>query len=466
MIEVSSVFLAAAKQVFLVGGAVRDILRRGKAHDWDLATDAHPEEVIQLFSDINRGKKAKKGSDNFRCFVIPTGIKHGTVTLHYKDLKLEVTTFRSDGVYSNGRHPDNVEFGVSIEEDLSRRDFTMNAAAYKLPKGPLVDPFNGREDIKRRLIRCVGKPEERFNEDGLRPMRALRFASQLNFAVDGNLLEAIPAALPLTGMVAVERIRDEIDKILLTDKPSIAFKLMEETGLLRQLIPELAACRGVRQDKKNGMHLFDVLDHSLLCCDYTARDNGHDKSSLALCLASLYHDIGKSITAKLNEDGEWTFHKHESESSEIARKILLRFRYPNSVIDKCCHLIKEHMFSYDANYSDAAVRRFIIRVGEENLKDLFSLRRADAYATAAKEMKHDNLLPLIKHIEKVMEQSRAFTIKDLSIGGKDLIMEGILPGKHMGIILEELLEAVIEDPELNKREKLLEIAGNINKRYI
>ena len=466
MIEVSTIFLSAGKQIYLVGGAVRDILRRGKAHDWDLATDARPEEVIQLFSNVNMGKKGKKGSENFRCFVIPTGIKHGTVTLHYRDLKLEVTTFRSEGLYSNGRHPDNVEFGVSIEADLSRRDFTMNAAAYKLPKGPLVDPFKGRDDIKRRLIRCVGKAEERFNEDGLRPMRALRFASQLNFAVDGNLLEAIPAALPLTGMVAVERIRDEIDKILLTDKPSIAFRLMEETGLLKQLIPELAACRGVKQDRQNGMHIYDVLDHSLLCCDYIAKDKGHDKSDLSLCLASLYHDIGKSVTAKLNENGEWTFHKHESESSEIARKILSRFRYSNAIIDKCCHLIKEHMFSYDANFSDAAVRRFIIRVGEENLKDLFALRRADAYATAEKEMTPYNLLPLMKHIDRVLAQSRAFAIKDLSVKGSDLILEGIKPGKHMGLILEELLEAVIEDPELNNKEKLLEIAVNINKRYL
>ena len=466
--EAASIFINAGKQVYLVGGAVRDILRRGRANDWDLATDAKPEEVIELFSRPKGGRTA--GNKNkIRSFVIPTGIKHGTVTLHYRDLKMEVTTFRSESGYSNFRHPDRVSFGVSMEEDLSRRDFTMNAAAYKLPKGPLVDPFDGRGDIKNSLIRCVGNPLERFSEDALRPMRAMRFASQLNFNVDQNLLDAIPAVLPLTKMVAVERIRDEMDKILVTDKPSIALGLMEKTGLLELLIPELAACRGVKQDRVNnsGYHKFDVLDHSLLGSDYASIDRTYYEGGnpLHVRLAVLYHDIGKATTAEPDGHGGWTFHGHDRESSKIARKILRRFKYPNALIEKVCILIDEHMFNYQENWSDAAVRRFIIRSGEENLRDLYSLRRADAFGTTGIEPSSSFLLPMMNRMEKILSEKKALSLKDLAVSGKDLIKIGISPGKYMGIILEELLNTVIEDPELNTMEKLLEIAEKINNRY-
>ena len=464
--EAASIFINAGKQVYLVGGAVRDLLRRGKANDWDLATDARPDEVIELFSPPRDIRLAGK---KIRSFVIPTGIKHGTVTLHFKDLKMEVTTFRSESGYSNFRHPDRVSFGVSIEEDLSRRDFTMNAAAYKLPKGPLVDPFNGRGDIRGNFIRCVGKPEERFSEDGLRPMRAVRFASQLRFSVDQNLLDAIPAVLPLTKMVAAERIRDEMDKILITEKPSIALNLMEKTGLLELLVPELAACRGVKQDRINGSgyHKFDVLDHSMLSSDYASMDRTYysEGNPLHIRLAALYHDIGKTTTAEKDEHGGWTFHGHDRESSKITRNILLRFKYPNALIEKVCILIDEHMFNYEENWSDAAVRRFIIRSGEDNLRDLYSLRRADAFGTTGIEPSSSFLLPMMNRMDKILSEKKALSLKDLAISGKDLIKIGISPGKYMGIILEELLNTVIEDPEQNTREKLLEIAGKINLRY-
>ena len=465
--EIAAIFTQAGKQVFLVGGAVRDLLQNHKAKDWDLATDARPEEVIALFQRRKTGPGSDSGGEKsrvpLRSFVIPTGIKHGTVTVHYKDLSVEVTTFRSESGYSDGRRPDSVEFGVSIEEDLSRRDFTMNAAAYRLPSGPLVDPFDGKEDIKRRLIRCEGNPEERFSEDGLRPVRAVRFASQLGFAIDEGLLAAIPGALPLTAKVAAERIREELEKILASDKPSTALLLMEKTGLLTLLIPELAACRGAKQDRYQGFgfHRFDVLDHSLLACDFAAREG----ASPEVRLAALYHDIGKPVTAQIDENGVRTFYRHEKESSVLARQLLLRFRYPNVVMDKVCHLIEEHMFLYEESWTDAAVRRFIIRVGEENLPDLYALRRADAYGMAGKEPPRDFILPLAYRIEKILAGSRAFSMKDLAVSGKDLIASGLPPGKHMGIILRELLEAVVEDPDLNTKEKLLEIAGKINQRY-
>ena len=437
---------------------MRDLIQGKKAKDWDLATDARPEEVLALF----QRRKAPGGGGKAISFVIPTGIKHGTVTVHYKGLPMEVTTFRSESGYSDGRRPDKVEFGLSIEVDLSRRDFTMNAAAYGLPSGPLVDPFDGRRDIKKRLIRCVGSPEERFAEDGLRPMRALRFASQLGFSVDALSLAAIPGALPIAAKVAAERMRNELEKIIASDKPSIALRLMEKTGLLTLLIPELAACRGVKQERVGGQgfHRFDVLDHSLLACDFAARQ----ADATEVRLAALFHDIGKPVSEQVTDDGFRSFHRHEKESAKMTRDILSRFRYSNAVIDNVCHLIAEHMFHYDETWSDAAARRFVMRVGEETLPHLYALRRADTYAQAKKEPPPRLLLPLINRIEKVLAESRALSLKDLAVSGKDLITLGIPAGKRMGIILGELLEAVVEDPALNTREKLLEIAGNIHEQ--
>ncbi|MDR0387095.1 MAG: HD domain-containing protein [Treponema sp.] len=438
--EVAGIFNRAGKQVFLVGGAVRDIVRGKKAHDWDLATDARPEEVIALFKKV-----------------IPTGIKHGTVTILYKGNSLEVTTFRTESDYRDGRRPGRVEYAAAIEEDLSRRDFTMNAMALELPGGRLADPFGGAEDIKRGIIRCVGRAEERFDEDGLRPLRALRFAAQLGFTLDGAILEAIPGALGTTAKVSPERVRDELDKILTSPKPSAAFLPMEKTGLLALLLPDLAACRGVEQ---KGYHRFDVLDHSLLACDYAAAHG----FPLHVILAALLHDIGKPRTRDLKE-GVWTFHNHERESARLARNILTSFRYPNAVTGATVHLIEEHMFFYEDAWTDAAVRRFIIRVGEENLHDLYALRRCDTYGTAGVAPSPTLLLPLMRRVEAALAQSRAFSLKDLAVSGKDLMAIGVTPGPGMGTILNELLETVVDDPALNRKEALLEIAANYARTH-
>jgi tRNA nucleotidyltransferase/poly(A) polymerase len=445
--EVSSIFSNKNKQLYLVGGAVRDSLRGFKAQDWDLATDALPEEVITMFREsVPRG------------FVIPTGIKHGTVTVHYKGHAMEITTFRTESNYSDGRRPEKVEFGASIEEDLSRRDFTMNAMAYKIPDGPLIDLFGGKADIKARLIRSVGKAEERFAEDGLRPFRAIRFASQLDFRLEEEVLAAIPGVRPLCAQVAPERIRDELDKIIGSKRPSTGFLLMEKTGLLEQFLPELAFCRGIEQ---KGFHCFDVLDHSLLALDYAA----NKETVPEVRLAALYHDIGKPLVRSLDDMGIWTFYQHERESSRMARDIFLRFRYPRAVIEKVCHLIEEHMFHYEENWGDAAVRRFIIRVGEENLPNLYDLRLADAYGMAKIEPSADSLARLMERINAVLEEKKALSLKDLAVSGNDLATQGIKPGKSMGIILRELLETVLDDPELNTREKLLEIASRMNDKW-
>jgi tRNA nucleotidyltransferase/poly(A) polymerase len=464
--EIAALFSGKGKQLYLVGGAVRDLLRGRPAHDWDLATDARPEEVTAIF------RNARPPSP-----VIPTGIKHGTVTVHYRGkeglkgaagkggapyIELEITTFRTESDYRDGRRPEKIAFASSIEEDLSRRDFTMNAAAARLPGGELVDPSGGKADIQRRIIRCVGNPAERFAEDGLRPLRAIRFAAQLGFTVDKETLDAVAGAAGVTAKVSAERIRDELDKILAA-APSAAFRLMEETGLLRLILPELAACRGVEQ---KGYHRFDVLDHSLFACDYAAKE-GWPREVL---LAALFHDTGKPATAAgpyrgEGEKREWTFYQHEKVSSRLARGILARLRYPNAVIDTVCRLVEEHMFHYDESWGDAAVRRFVIRAGEENLENLYRLRRADAYAAEGVEPGAGFLLPLAERVDRVLAKERTLSLKDLAVSGKDLVKEGIQPGKTMGIILRELFETVVDDPESNNREKLLEIAANLARRY-
>jgi putative nucleotidyltransferase with HDIG domain len=444
--DVAALFNARGREVCLVGGAVRDMLRGKKAKDWDLATDALPEEVMDIFRNAKtRGK------------VIPTGIKHGTVTVLYRGLSMEVTTYRTEAGYTDGRRPDKVSYASSIEEDLSRRDFTMNAVALLLPKGKKIDPFGGEKDIKAGIIRCVGDPAARFAEDGLRPLRAVRFAAQLSGGLDPLTMSAIPNALETCAKVSAERVRDEIEKIILSDKPSRAFLLMERTGLLQLFLPELAVCRGVDQ---KGFHRFDVLDHSLLACDYAAEK----KYSLEVRIAALLHDIGKVPTRKRDELGIWTFYQHEVESEKMARSILVRLRWPNALIDLVCHLVKEHMFHYTDDWSDAAVRRFIARVGEENLAMIYQLRRADAYAAAAVEPGPGFLLPLADRAEKILEEKQAFSLKDLAINGNDLIGVGIPPGKSIGIILGELLETVLDDPGQNTRETLLAIATKIKNK--
>jgi putative nucleotidyltransferase with HDIG domain len=304
----------------------------------------------------------------------------------------------------------------------------------------------------------VGKSEERFSEDGLRPLRALRFASQLGFTVDDAALAAIPGALATTAKVSPERNRDELDKTIGSPKPSTAFLLMEKTGLLGLILPELAACRGIDQ---KGFHRFDVLDHSLLACDYAARI----AAPQTVRLAALFHDIGKPAVRKLDGSGVWTFYQHEKVSATMARDIGLRFRYPSALIDRVVHLIAVHMFHYEDTWTDAAVRRLIIRVGKENLEDIYTLRRADAYATGGIEPEPGFLAPLVSRVDGILAQGRAMSLKDLAISGMDLMAMRIAPGKRMGIILGELLESVLDDPELNTREKLLEIAEKLNRRY-
>lgn len=439
--EVGRVFNAHGFESYLVGGALRNRVAGLAGTDFDLATDAHPEDVIKMFKRV-----------------IPTGIKHGTVTILLRDEKLEVTTFRTDGAYSDSRHPDSVTFGRDITEDLKRRDFTMNALALNLISGELLDPHDGRADIRKRIIRAIGDPLARFSEDGLRLLRACRFAAQLEFRIEEATLEGMRQMAGRIEAVSAERIQDELVKILAARTPSQAFLLMDQTGILSFLFPELDRCKGIEQ---KGIHEFDVFKHSLLACDGAPADR------LELRLAALFHDLGKPITYALDENGMPTFYHHEEESERLTQLILRRLRFSNAIEAKVCHLVRHHMFHYEENWSDAAVRRFLVRVGTSNVADLFLLRRADSFGAAGRYVDDRALADFSAHIHAVLETEDALTLKDLEVDGNILEKEaGIPKGPIMGKVLNELLSSVLDDPALNTRERLIEIARNFHENHL
>lgn len=447
--KMNNIFEKNGFKAYLVGGAVRDMFMNKPASDWDVATDATPEQVIVAFKKV-----------------IPTGIAHGTVTVHFMGEEIEVTTFRIEQGYSDGRHPDKVSFASDIEEDLSRRDFTMNAIAVSLKDGSIVDPFNGKSDIKNKIIRSVGNPLERFNEDGLRPIRAIRFASQLGFEIESETLKAISNEniLQKTSTVSIERFRDELIKLLKSPKPSVGLKLLENTNIMKLFLPELLEGRNCIQNDIRGYHVFDVLDHNFYSCD------GAPANKINVRLAALLHDIGKpaSKVVRITDNGEiYNFFNHEKYSESIARKLLTKLRFSNNEINNVCHLIANHMFHYEESWSDAAVRRFVVRIKPENIEDLIDLRLADMYGKynmpiQIKESQAcDLLIQLQDRINKIQEENSAFTLKSLAVSGKDLMDVGIPSGKTIGNILNSLLETVLDDPNQNNKDILLNIAKNL-----
>jgi poly(A) polymerase/tRNA nucleotidyltransferase (CCA-adding enzyme) len=425
-------------EAWVVGGSVRDILIGRPAYDHDIATDATPQEVMKLFRRT-----------------IPTGVKHGTVTVLSKGEAIEVTTFRSDGKYSDARHPDSVTYAKTILEDLSRRDFTINGIAYNPINDTLVDPYGGIQDIQKRVIRTIGDPVERFNEDGLRPYRACRFAAQLGFSIENNTSIAIGASLKRAGEVSVERIRDEFIKIIQSDKPSTGIELLRTSGLLELFLPEILTGFGINQ---NVYHRFDIYYHNLYTCD--AADSGDYR----IRLAALFHDIGKYY-AKREIEGKHkgkksVFYNHEIIGAGITKRIMRRLRFSNNDIKVVNHLIRNHMFHYTYLWTDGAVRRFIRKVGLDNLDSLFELRRADRIGNGLKRGESKAVENLKVRIDKLIEQENAITVKDLALNGHDVMGEFNLgPGPIIGKILNHLLEEILDDPSKNTRETLIRLAS-------
>jgi tRNA nucleotidyltransferase (CCA-adding enzyme) len=424
----------AGHEAYTVGGCVRDVLLGRAAKDWDVATSALPDVVQRTFRKT-----------------IPTGIQHGTVTVLIGKAHVEVTTYRGEGEYSDARRPDRVTFGVTLEEDLSRRDFTVNALAFDPIADVMVDPFGGRADLAARVLRAVGEPERRFGEDGLRVMRAVRFAATLGFALDPATEAAIPGALPSLAKVSGERVRDELMKLLAAEKPSVALAIMQRTGILETVLPELAEAVGVTQ---NRFHRYDVWEHTLASVDATP---GRDP---LVRLGTLLHDVGKPRTAAPRPDapGENSFYRHDAVGAEMPDAILRRLKMSNADRERVVALVAHHMFWYSPEWTDATVRRFIRRVGVELLPDLFALRAGDVVGRGRGEDPEVELGELRRRVDQVLAADQALSIADLAVDGQDVMRElGVPPGRAVGDALRGLLEKVIEDPSLNERETLLKL---------
>jgi len=428
---------AAGRYAWIVGGCVRDSLLGKAVADWDVATEARPNELMKIFPRA-----------------IPTGLQHGTVTLVLGGHHYEITTLRGETTYSDGRRPDAVHFVEEIESDLARRDFTINAIAVDPQSGQLIDPFGGRTDLDAKVIRAVGKAFERFSEDGLRVLRAARFSATLEFDLAPETFAAIAPTLDTFRKVSAERVRDEWVKTMKAKRPSRAFDVMRESGILGVSCPELLEGVGMEQNK---WHTFDVWRHGMACMDACVGDP-------VLRIAALLHDVGKPRSRAFSDKTQdWTFYDHDRIGAEIADPICARLRFSTDERHRIVALVRHHLFHYDS-WSDAAVRRWIRRVGRERIEDLYALNEADIRGKAP-AVDPEALLPLVAlkgHVEKVLAEGAALSTRDLAIDGHDLMKElGIKPGRIFGEILEALLEDVIADPSLNERATLLEKARAI-----
>ncbi|QAA30386.1 CCA tRNA nucleotidyltransferase [Clostridium manihotivorum] len=418
-------------EAFIVGGCVRDSLREVSPHDYDITTNALPDKIQELFEKT-----------------IPTGIKHGTVTVLIHGNSYEVTTYRIDGEYIDNRRPESVEFVSDIKEDLSRRDFTINAMAYNSNEG-LIDYFNGNEDLQNKLIKAVGDPDKRFNEDGLRMMRAIRFAAQLGFTIEEKTLTSIKKNNDLIKNISAERIRDEFIKLIISDNPSLGLRLLADTGILEHILPELAICIGF--DQHTPYHDKDIFNHTISVVEKVP-------NIVYLRLAALFHDIAKPICFTLDENNIGHFYGHNNKGENLTRKILRRLRVDNLTTDMTCTLVKEHMNVLVAP-TDIALKRMINRVGKSLVFDLFKLQRADILSSAPPFLYLAHVDIMENKINEILNSKAPLSSKELAINGNDLINElGLKPGKHLGELLNYLLEKVLKDPSLNSREKLFELA--------
>ena len=440
VLEICKELRNAGESAWVVGGCVRDMLRGEKVNDWDVATTALPKKVQETFRRV-----------------IPTGIDHGTVTVLWKGESFEVTSPRGEGGYSDGRRPDNVVFVGNIDQDLARRDFTVNAIAYDPVDGQVVDPFDGLTDMRNRVLRAVGNPTERFQEDGLRILRGARFVATLEFELEEETEAAFGSALDTFRKVSPERVREEWLKAMKASTPSRAFEVMRRTGILEVTYPELLEQVGCEQ---NQWHAYDVWNHTMRVLD---ESDGNPIERVA----ALLHDVAKPRTrAKSDKTNDWTFYHHEKVGADMADRWLRDYRFSNSERELITGLIRHHLICYGSEWTDAAVRRFIKRVGADNIDPLLRLGIADALGKGRNvEAELAALKELRGRVEQAIEEGGALTTGDLAIGGNDIVrlLEGGA-GPAVGQILRALLEKVIDDPSLNTRDKLMPLAEELAKQ--
>ncbi|MBI2515014.1 HD domain-containing protein [Candidatus Wolfebacteria bacterium] len=465
---------------YLVGGCVRDILMNRDPQDWDIATNAKPEEIQKIFPDsVYENQFGTVGIKTTDHRLQTTAVDRSLSTVDI----VEITTFRLEGRYTDKRHPDEIKFAKTIEEDLGRRDFTINAMALDLgimnkelgiknkkekdvgedssfiihnSKFRIIDPFAGQSDLENKIIRTVGNPEERFNEDALRLMRAVRFAVQLDFsakggpasgwAIEKKTEDAVKKHAGLLKMIAGERIRDELIKIVMTERAAKDIQSLEDLGLLQYIIPELREGIGVGQNKH---HIYNVWEHNLRALDYAVKKN----YSVEIRFAALLHDVGKPRT-KAGDGPDSTFYNHEVVGAKMTAGILDRLHFPKELRDKVIHLVRYHLFYYNVGeVTEAGVRRFLRRVGPENIDDLLKVREADRIGSGVPKAFPYKL----RHLQFMIEKVKADPIspKMLKVNGEDVMkILGIEPGPKVGYILSVLLEEVLDDPEKNSKEKL------------
>jgi len=421
----------AGFEAFVVGGCVRDSLLGKEPMDWDITTSAKPEEVKALFAHT-----------------IDTGIQHGTVTVMVDREGFEVTTYRIDGKYDDGRHPVEVIFTPSLEEDLKRRDFTINAMAYNDAQG-LVDLFHGMEDLEQGIIRCVGNPKERFSEDALRMMRGVRFAAQLGYVIEENTFEAIRELAPTIEKISAERVQTELVKLLTSSHPEY-ISLLYEAGITKVIFPEFD--KAMVQEQKHPHHCFSVGQHSLVSMQ-------HIRARKDLRLSMLLHDIGKPETVSVDKDGITHFYGHPKKSAEMARVIMRRLKFDNQTTYMVEKLVCYHDYCHQMTPTEKTVRRAINKIGEDAFPAIFEVQYADIMAQSdyKREEKLANLKKWEDLYQQVMEKNQCVSLKTLAVDGKDLIALGVTPGKQIGELLQELLEIVLEDPTQNEKGKLLAI---------
>lgn len=462
VVSVANELSRAGFSAYLVGGCVRDLLlvELGLSEvegpkDWDLTTNARPEEIQKIFSTF-AGATADKPATVYENEFGTVGVKTDSENPELKII--EVTTFRIEGKYSDKRHPDEIKFAETVEEDLSRRDFTVNALALNVVKGSaeeVVDPFGGQLDLKNKVLRAVGEPEKRFQEDALRLMRAVRLASEFGFKIEAKTEKAIKDSSSLLKEIAKERVRDEFVKLLMTKNAKSGVQMLEDLGLLKSVMPELREGIGVGQNKH---HIYSVWEHNLLSLDYAAKK----EFSLELRLASLLHDVGKPRT-KRGEGENSTFHGHEIVGARMTKKILENLRFSREVVEKVTHLVRYHLFYYNVGeVTEAGVRRFISRVGVEQIDDLIKLRQSDRIGSGVPKAVPYKIRHLLFMIDKVRKDP--ISPKMLKIDGlKVMELLEISPGPRVGWILGILLDDVLEDPQKNKEDCLEKRAVELGK---